>query len=99
MSRSPFGWDLPPGVSTSDLPGNSQAEQEAEAFADAVYELLGEYAANDDVFAEKIIDWANKLRSDAYTDGYRQGIADEQMAQEHKEAQAYRIVCSNKLTE
>lgn len=35
-----FGWSLPPGVRTSDLPGNSPAETAAEAAVDGLYEAL-----------------------------------------------------------
>ena len=98
MARSIFGWDLPPGVSTSDLPGNSREEQEVEAFVEGVYEMLGEYAANDEKLAEVVATWALALRGNAYSEGYQQGMADAEEAKRHTEQQLHRIVCSNTLT-
>lgn len=40
--RSQFGWDLPPGVRTSDLPGNRPEDQLAEAAAESLYTGLYE---------------------------------------------------------
>lgn len=65
-----FGWSYPPGVSNSDLPGNSKAEQEEEALGTLVYELLGEDTPDDVV--NKII----ALWHDAFNGGYQQALAD-----------------------
>lgn len=86
MRSGIFGWSLPPGVTTSMLPGNSPADEEAEAFADSVYEMLG--GMPDDALAEKVIAWGEKLRSDAYAEGYSQGQSDEAEARRAAEESA-----------
>lgn len=85
-----FGWDLPPGVTTSMLPGNTPEDAIAEAQADAIYEALtkcGYYdvtALDDasDAKADKAVEVFSKLLSDAYAAGRVDGMADEAMAAE-----------------
>lgn len=36
----PFGWDLPPGVRSCDIPGNRPEDAEAERFDEAIFEIL-----------------------------------------------------------
>jgi hypothetical protein len=77
---SKFGWSLPPGCTT--LPGEGADEQMAEAQADAVYsalELAG-YAPDDK--ADRACALLMKLLGEAYGAGYKDGMADEAMAQE-----------------
>lgn len=39
MSRHPFGWSLPPGVSPGDLPGEQPyPDEDFEALVDRIYE-------------------------------------------------------------
>jgi hypothetical protein len=58
-------------------------EEEAEAFADKVYELL-----NSTTDAEVILKWIEEVRSLAYLKGYQDGITDEHMANEAKARRA-----------
>lgn len=76
-----FGWDLPPGVSARDLPGNQQSD--AEAFYDALYEQFPATMADAD--KERIADWVWERINTAYADGYAQGQADEKEGHEHAE--------------
>jgi hypothetical protein len=60
-----------------------RTEEEAEAFADKVYELL-----NSTTDAEVILKWIEEVRSLAYLKGYQDGITDESMAAEAKKRRA-----------
>jgi hypothetical protein len=73
------GWNLPPGCSVRDLPGNSPAEQAAEALGDELYGLLPDAECYDAVF-----EFVQKAISKAYADGYAQGQSDEAQAREWK---------------
>lgn len=77
---SKFGWDLPPGVTTNMLPGNTPADVAAEAKADAIYTVLEKFfpAAQLDECVEEI----GKLLDDAYAKGSADGHSDEAMAQD-----------------
>ena len=80
------GFNLPPGCSVSDLPGNSKADQEAELLADSVYALFESVNVTmSDAALDKVIEWVSKLQSDAFADGYSMGAADERMAQDYKD--------------
>lgn len=73
------GFNLPPGCSVSDLPGNSKAEQEMEAAFDKLYTELIDARLIVDVetpYHQKLILFIMKKMSDAYTDGYQQAVAD-----------------------
>jgi len=79
MSRNIFGWDLPPGVSTSDLPGNRPEDAAIEAAYDEAYELISK-AGLLDVDEEKVDEIAElivKAMGDAYSKGYAASRADE----------------------
>lgn len=69
-----FGWDLPPGVRVSDIPSNSKAEADAEAFYENIYaqfpEGMGEH------WKSAIAGWAWKQMGKAYDAGYQRGMAD-----------------------
>lgn len=78
-----FGWDLPPGVTTSMLPGNTPEDAAAEAQADAIYEALAQSGYNTDGNeAEKAVELFSKLLSEAYAAGRIDGMTDEAMAAE-----------------
>jgi len=78
------GFNLPPGVSNWMLPGNSKGEQDEEALGDAVFDMLaGKDLTNDD-HVNAIVQWISKLRGDAYSTGYNDGMADECMAWEYR---------------
>jgi hypothetical protein len=87
MMRNIFGWDLPPGVSTRDLPGNTDQDREADravAFEDALYDKCRE------VFSQPpdalVIEWLWKQMGEAYSEGYQQGVSDEAYANDCKKA-------------
>lgn len=81
-----LGWDLPPGVTTSMLPGNSPEEQAAEALAEKVFEMLevagmtgkGIEQSSIDSVVEKI----SAMLGVAYGDGFKQGQLDAALASE-----------------
>lgn len=73
-----FGWSYPAGVNENDLPGNSRADQEAEALATVIYELLGDDTSDEIVL--KII----ALWHDAFNGGYQQALADAEEAASYK---------------
>jgi len=67
MGRSIFGWSLPPGCNTSDLPGNSKAEMDMEAAEEVLFDQLAkmrlvsekDYTTDDsptDTFFQKLSD-------------------------------------------
>jgi hypothetical protein len=72
MSRSIFGWDLPPGCSTKDLPGNQDSDEEA--FYDAVYAIFPATLSEGQM--EQLAGQLWEMMSKAYSDGYAQGASD-----------------------
>ncbi len=77
------GFNLPPGCNVSDLPGNTKAEQEAEALADSVYAQLKDlgvmgldYGLKEEL-QDLIVERVCKLLGDAYGAGYQAAVADE----------------------
>ena len=91
---SKFGWDLPPGVSVSDLPGNSKQDQEDEAMVDALYEALQplhDHMPNSEAAErceEDVVLKLARMMAEAYGGGYEQGMFDQHMAQEELRARA-----------
>lgn len=81
------GWNLPPGCSVRDLPGNSAEDEAMEAFYDAFYEQaekcgLGSTVIETNAFGE-LAEWAWKKMGEAYATGYGQGTSDANLAQEY----------------
>jgi len=78
------GYNLPPGVSVRDLPGNRPEDEAGEARYDAIYErlqpLIGE---RDDKVVWQVIEELDKLLAAAYGEGYAQGKTDEAQAQDY----------------
>lgn len=76
---SKFGWDLPPGVTTSMLPGNTPAEAELEARLEAIFDRLVKAGIHNEdqheVLANLIMDFEDK----AYTKGREDERADAEM--------------------
>lgn len=71
--------NLPPGTRASDLPGNTKADQDAEAMAERLTEILGKVNfAEDSHDADEAIFALMKLIDDekyqAYQDGYNDGV-------------------------
>jgi hypothetical protein len=77
-------FNMPPGCSVSDIPGNGPADQAEEAFTESFSAIVGEM--DDDRFNE-IAAWVWQKIGQAYGDGYSQGINDERMAREWKESE------------
>lgn len=90
MSRSPFGWSYPPGVTESMLPGNSKADQEDEARAEAIATILIECKGidMDDTTTENAILALMALLDLAYLAGRQDAMADEAIAEEELRAKA-----------
>lgn len=79
------GFNLPPGCSVSDIPGNRPEDMEAEALVEKiseallalkVYEHLPE--ATQMAIEEKVFE----LCGDTYNEGYKRGQADEALARD-----------------
>lgn len=77
MSRSMFGWDLPPGCRISDIPGNRPEDLVAEAQADALYEVFPDMT---DEQLEKMFVYLAKV----YEDGYQQSTSDAAEAKQYE---------------
>lgn len=82
---SKFGWDLPPGCSISDLPGNSAEEQRQEAFLDAFYDQITKLRLPliKEEKLEDLSSWVWKQIGEAYGEGYRQARDDQSLAEEN----------------
>jgi hypothetical protein len=65
------GWNLPPGCSISDIPGNRPEDEAEEALYDAIYEAYG-CDSLDDATADRLVAVVKK----AWADGYAQGQSD-----------------------
>jgi hypothetical protein len=81
MSRNPFGWDLPPGV-TQRMIDDAAGGNDEDVMPDDVYELIDKLPVEE---IERILAWATELRGTAYAEGYAAGQADEAMAAEYKQ--------------
>jgi hypothetical protein len=83
------GWNLPPGCNVSDLPGNSAADAEYEAWAEDVYERLTAALKTGNHYPVEVSDAlfkaVEKLCTEAYCRGYDQARADEAEAAFYKE--------------
>ena len=85
MSRSVFGWSLPPGVTNRMIEEAAGGDPEAEAFFDAYmlqYENINDGTQGIDTIMEKMCEWVWEQMGASYTRGYKQGQSDEAMAQE-----------------
>src|SRR5215469_1223288 len=84
-----FGWDLPPGVTTSMLPGNTPAEQKEEAAIDKLYEILGPVlnalggpeSPHERLVDEAVVELYKQIEI-AYSSGYADGVSDNQLAKD-----------------
>ena len=77
------GWNMPPGCNVSDIPGNRPEDLRSEALYDKIYDCLAKLKTQDeDVVADLLFSLCNKV----YREGYEDGMADEAMAQESKNA-------------
>jgi hypothetical protein len=98
MSRNPFGWDLPPGVTNRMIEEAAGGDPEAEAFFDAFqteYENINDGTQGIDTIMEKMGDWVWTQICNSYTRGYKQGQSDELYAQQMKTERDEEIRLSN----
>jgi hypothetical protein len=83
------GWNLPPGCSTRDLPGNRPEDEAGEAFYDSFYEMEEEarkaHPEMGDDYVEALCAWAWKRFGEAYGEGYQEGGREERSHQEQLE--------------
>lgn len=88
------GFNLPPGCSVRDLPGNRPEDEAAEAFIDAFYDAAKAAEETDptkgELYLEKLSSWAWDRMGDAWGDGYQRGQSDAAMAAEKSVNDAFR---------
>ncbi len=80
------GWNLPPGCSVRDIPGNRPEDEAQEALLDELYEQIAKHlggASADEAVSGPLAEWYSTKIGEAYRMGYEQGISDERMAQEY----------------
>jgi hypothetical protein len=65
------GWNLPPGVSVRDLPGNEPEDPVALAVYDILYEAMPKQTDLLEATFNKVMDCVERARSTAYLDGER----------------------------
>jgi hypothetical protein len=75
--------NLPPGVTTSMLPGNTPEDQAAEELMDEIYTAIELAGYAPDEKSERLAASFSKLMDTAYSDGYKTAQMDEAFAQEH----------------
>jgi hypothetical protein len=76
------GFNLPPGCSVSDIPGNRPEDLAAEALYDKIYDILAPFGGS--AVTESVADAIYKLCGEVYGGGYAQGQDDTMLA--HQEA-------------
>ena len=81
------GFNLPPGCSVRDIPGNRPEDDEAEAMFDAVSDILGVPGENDEV-VEKLV----TLVTTAQREGFAQGQASAAEAYEYRESEMFQVL-------
>lgn len=78
------GFNLPPGVSVRDLPGNRPEELAAEALYDEIYNQFPDDLTDEQ--KDLLAAWVYEQIGKAYADGYTQRQADEAFAAEATKA-------------
>ena len=66
--------NLPPGVTTSMLPGNRHEDAEYERLANDLYEVVPE-GVSDELF-DLLVEFVDERVQRAYSAGYRDAVAD-----------------------
>lgn len=67
------GFNLPPGCSARDIPGNRPEDETVEAFYSVAYQ---EFADLPEELQERIADWAWTMVGISYSEGYNRGCVD-----------------------
>ena len=91
------GFNLPPGCSVSDIPGNRPEDAKAEAIYDAIYEIeLKAREAHPDIgdsyveaLAEAIYSMVTNSWQDGYSESYREAREAEQLKEIEDAAKEY----------
>lgn len=74
---SKFGWDLPPGCRTSDIPGNRPQDLADEAMYESIDKALSPvWKEHEEENFVKAAENVAKLLNDAFEQGYRQCESD-----------------------
>ena len=78
------GFNLPPGCSVRDIPGNRPEDDAAEAAYDQLYTELEEqgFDVSDEEFTEKIITFITRKQGEAYGAGWQAAIEEQKMHEE-----------------
>jgi hypothetical protein len=80
-------FNMPPGVSVNDIPGNRPEDLAEEAWWEKLGELCPDVPEEiwDDERVQKLVESARDL---AYSTGYQEGRADEQLAEAGRESES-----------
>jgi hypothetical protein len=82
-----FGWDLPPGCSLSDIPGNRREDMANEQIYDNIDDALRPLKLDEDTEGlEQVIESLFKLINNAHESGYAQAVSDADEARAMKDA-------------
>ena len=86
MSRGLFGWDLPPGVSVNDLPGNRREDEEYEKrwddYAAKASTICPLFDAMWEVFDDELILLIDLAHDLGYAEGHNDGFSDAKLDQQ-----------------
>jgi len=76
-------FNMPPGCSPRDIPGNGPHDQDEEALANYVWDQLECKLPDEQI--EAVYQWVSALRGAAYSEGYKAALADAALAAEYRE--------------
>ena len=90
--RSKMGWDLPPGVSVRDIPGNRPEDEAAETLADKVFDVLEKAGLTGKTSGEQsgidsAVEQLCQIIGEADTTGRSSALSDFSAAQEYRDEQ------------
>ena len=80
------GFNLPPGCSVSDIPGNRPEELAAEALCEDIADIMMNAGCPDDERLTTAVDEIFKMIGAAYASGMADGKCEEAMANEFRNA-------------
>ena len=90
--RSKMGWDLPPGVSVRDIPGNRPEDEAAETLAEKVFDVLEKAGLTGKTSGEQdgidsAVEQLCQIIGEADTTGRSSALSDFSAAQEYRDEQ------------
>lgn len=90
--RSKMGWDLPPGVSVRDIPGNRPEDEAAETLVDKVFDVLEKAGLTGKTSGEQsgidsAVEQLCQIIGEADTTGRSSALSDFSAAQEYRDEQ------------